>query len=278
MTINAFGGGWTEDKLQSLSSYLDFYTKALKDLPFELVYIDAFAGTGRCRIDATGGKRVIDGSARIALDCKLPFARYHFIESNPRHLAELRELVAEHPRGKLVQLSEGSAANLLWPILRAYDWRMRRGVLFLDPFGLQCTWAMLKEIRETKALDVFFLVSLSGLYRQAAVDMRDVDEGKADRLTQFLGTDRWRTELYTVVQGDMFNEDQVTRKPGWEHILAFTTKRLRELFPYVAEPVVLRRQRGAPMHALYFAVSNPSGPAIKLASRVGDDILTELYT
>ena len=43
----AFGGGWTEQKLEILEAYLNAYTTALKKIPFDLVYIDAFAGLER---------------------------------------------------------------------------------------------------------------------------------------------------------------------------------------------------------------------------------------
>ena len=46
-TKQSFGGPWTIEKLNILSNYLDFYTTALKNLPFQLMYIDAFAGTKR---------------------------------------------------------------------------------------------------------------------------------------------------------------------------------------------------------------------------------------
>ena len=41
-----FGGVWTEQKLERVAKYLRAYTTALKNQPFELLYIDAFAGTG----------------------------------------------------------------------------------------------------------------------------------------------------------------------------------------------------------------------------------------
>ena len=49
---NAFGGPWTEAKLTILERYLDFYTTALKNQSFRLLYIDAFAGSGA--IQTTG--------------------------------------------------------------------------------------------------------------------------------------------------------------------------------------------------------------------------------
>lgn len=274
-TAHTFGGPWTEDKLHVLQKYLEFYVVALRGQPFELVYVDSFAGTGRCRVRSQGGLKVIDGSAKIALDCQ-GFSSYHFIESKRHHQRELQALIDAHPRGGLAKIGKGSAADLLWPVLRFRDWKRTRGVLFLDPYGLQCNWQMVCDVARTRALDVFFLVSLSGLYRNAAIDKRAVDEGKARILTDFLGTDQWLDAVYTQEQGDMFGDPLVTRAPGYEGMLQFTSSRLRSVFPYVSEPRLLGRANGAPLFALYFAVANPAPAAVALAGRVSEDILHHL--
>ncbi len=46
----SFGGPWTKEKLAILNKYLDAYTTALKNQPFHLIYIDAFAGTGEVEL------------------------------------------------------------------------------------------------------------------------------------------------------------------------------------------------------------------------------------
>ena len=45
-----FGGPWTIEKLDILEAYLDRYTTALKGQAFDLIYIDAFAGTGQVEL------------------------------------------------------------------------------------------------------------------------------------------------------------------------------------------------------------------------------------
>lgn len=279
MTVNRFGGFWTQAKLDVLREYLGFYAAAMsKQTWCKLVYIDAFAGTGRCMIKtADGGERIIDGSAKIALDCSPAFDAYRFIESNKVHQAELQQLIDSHPNGHMAKIAPRQAADMLPSILLGYDWRKHRGVLFLDPFGLQCDYSLLKQIANTKALDVFFLVSLSGLYRQAAINAQNIDAGKANILTNFLGTDEWKNEIYTTSpQDDLFDAPAVTRERGWQAILQFTTRRLRGLFPHVGEPNLMSMANGAPMFALYFAVCNPSPPALALAKRVSQDILSKL--
>ena len=80
---------------------------------------------------------------------------------------------------------------------------------------------MVREIAATKALDVFFLVSISGLTRQAARDASNIDEDKAAALDRFLGTPDWRTALYgPPPQADFFISDPSPRREtGVEPIL-----------------------------------------------------------
>jgi three-Cys-motif partner protein len=275
--VHRFGGRWTGEKLQVLREYVNFYTKALSGQPFKLVYIDTFAGTGRCHVKTGAqGEQVIDGSAKIALDCSPAFDAISFVERKKSHAVELRKLIASHPNGTRATLVQEAAQDCLPAILSQHTWKSTRGVLFLDPYGLQCDWKMIEQIAATKALDVFFLVSLSGLFRQAAIDERAIDEGKAAKLTSFLGTDGWRAALYSNEHVDLFDGPVMTRDAGYLPILNFVTARLRTVFAEVSEPKLLYQSTGAPLFALYFAVSNPSGPARALARRVSNEILSKL--
>ena len=279
MTSNRFGGGWTVEKLAILNEYLGFYTSVLKTQPnphrpFKLVYIDAFAGTGRCGV--RGPKESVPGSASIALDTAHPFSAYHFIEPKKGHLAELRQTVAQHSLAGRCHVHAAKVADALPGILNRYDWRSHRGVLFLDPFGLQCDWALLEQVRKTEALDVFFLLNLSGLFRNAAIDSQGIDSAKADALTRVFGTPTWRERLYTRQQDDLFSDPQISRDRGWNQILEFSTERLRTLFPLVLAPRLLHMPKGPPLFAIYLAVSNPAGAARKLAANVGTHILSKL--
>ena len=92
-TQQKFGGPWTVEKLNILSDYLAFYTTALKSMPFDLIYIDAFAGTGRIRIGDEDDYEIIDGSAKLALQSKGEFSKYIFIEQKRKFAKELEDLV-----------------------------------------------------------------------------------------------------------------------------------------------------------------------------------------
>ncbi|MBI4695017.1 MAG: three-Cys-motif partner protein TcmP [Gammaproteobacteria bacterium] len=106
-----FGGVWTRVKLEALEKYLVAFNTALSKQQFTRIYIDAFAGTGRCDISVNGAKTSIDGSARRALAADPGFHKYCFIELLPKKLVALRALGAEHP-GKTIEVipSDANAA------------------------------------------------------------------------------------------------------------------------------------------------------------------------
>lgn len=173
-----FGAQHTDLKLSIVESYLKAFATALKPHFTELWYIDAFAGTGSrtVRVEAREGD-LIDaavperveqrrGSAQIAIDVSPKFDRLVFMDTKPAHCAALRELAGHHYDREIVVIE--SDANRAIQSTIAWDgWKHTRAVMFLDPYGMNVEWATLEAVAATKAIDVWFLFSLSGLYRQA---------------------------------------------------------------------------------------------------------------
>ncbi len=251
----------------------------MKDAPFTLIYVDTFAGSGKCTIKSgRDGSQTIEGSAAIALNIRRPFDQYFFIERRRKHIDALQTLKQEHPLGSRVEVTHGDAREQLSGLLSRHNWKKVRGVLFLDPYGLQCTWEMVKDVAKTQALDVFFLVSVAGLTRQAATSAAKISAEKAAALDRFLGTPDWRTALYKPpATPDLFGDDQVeTRDSGTDAIIQFVQERMATTFPLVKPPVILRSTNGAALYALFFAVSNPSAKARDLADKVVKTILRKL--
>jgi three-Cys-motif partner protein len=132
----------------------------------------------------------------------------------------------------------------------------------------------LKEIAETQVIDVWYLFPLSGLYRQAARQMVNVDESKAAAIDRCLGTTAWREAFYRAdLNTDLFGDDPLlTRHADVDVIESFVRERLETIFPKVLPPLRLPKN-GAPLFSLFFAVSNPSGRAIGVATRIAKHIL-----
>ena len=152
--VQSFGGPWTEEKLAVLEKYLDSYTTALKSQPFKsqpfnLVYVDAFAGEGVWQpksdyMDDYGEYRgVIEGSARRALKIQdKPFDRLVFIDKDPKRCASLDKLKAEHPSRDITVLNE-DANDALPSICNRLVWNDRL-VVFLDPYATSVQWTTIE--------------------------------------------------------------------------------------------------------------------------------------
>lgn len=280
---HSFGGDWTSIKLDALEKYLVAFNTALSKQKFMRIYIDAFAGTGRCDIKIDGSKMNIEGSARRALGINPPFHKFYFIELLPKKLKALNALKSEYP-GTIINIIKNDANQALKTLCSQYQWRGERGVLFLDPFGMQVEWSTLETISKTKAIDVWYLFPYAGLYRQVTKNADALDADKEASLTRVLGTDEWRQAFYAKnPQLDMFgggNGD--VRDKDHHQMLDFVSQRLKKLFPSVTGPKVLYKSgnsskpSGPPFFALYFAASNPSPKAYGLATKIAKDILDAL--
>lgn len=278
---HAFGSLHTITKLSIIEKFLPAYTTALSRQPFALHYIDAFAGTGTCHVkDSHGSRLLVPGSASIALDCRPPFRRMTFIEKKKRHAAALRRLANEYPSRK-IDVVEGEANDHLPQVLATLNRKQDRAVIFLDPYGMELGWNTLEQVAATKLCDVWYLFPLSGLYRQATRDAADLDRDKEKALNRMLGTDRWRTEFYQPnTQIDLFGAPpREERTLDALQLSAWVTGHLKTVFAGVLEPKILYQtlpggSQGAPLYALYFAVSNDSPKAIGLAMKIARDIVS----
>lgn len=286
-----FGSGLTDLKLSIIADYLHRYNTALSKQPFfERWYFDAFAGTGErtVRLSGSHGDLLSEpveerierrrGSARIALDTTPPFHRCIFMEQKKRHWLALEALCTEpqYSSQKAVVV-RGDANKAIQDHINSVNWRKTRAVMFLDPYGMNVEWRTLEAIRRTEAIDLWYLVSLSGLYRQATHRGSALDEKKRAALTRMLGTSAWESAWYEEErQGSLLSKldsEETRRTASLDRMESFVLQRLRDLFPTVLEPLRLRNDRNAPMFSLFFAMSNPSPAAARVAKPIAQHIL-----
>nr|WP_280637019.1 three-Cys-motif partner protein TcmP [Rhizobium sp. 16-449-1b] len=287
-----FGSSETERKLDCLRAYLAAYSTALSKQHYARIYVDAFAGTGD-RTEARpalpglfGGEHAqpeevtTPGSARIAIETTPAFHSIVLIENDPKKVAVLKTIAAEYP-DRRVSVRAGDANDVVKRICQRYDWHKEkiRGVVFLDPYGMEVDWSTVEAIGKTKALDCWYFFPLSGLYRNAPHDPLKLDASKIEALNRVFGTDSWRTEWYEErsdqidLLGDVIVEQRriadVDRIETWVH------ERLRTVFKgTVLKPLRLKHANGAPMASLFFAVSNDRPSAVSLATNIASHLLS----
>lgn len=277
-----------------VGGYLKGFTTALsRQAHFKKWYIDAFAGTGERTVKLAGRDATLfepsisarverrAGSARIALDTQPRFDRLIFLDTKPRHIAALEHLKADYVRRGIyrpeqISVIKGDANKVLQRATAQPGWDRVRATMFLDPYGMGVEWPTLEAIRSTKAIDLWYLVSLAGLYRQATRRESKLDEKKRAALTRMLGTDEWERAWYarsgTI---DLFGpeSEESTRTADLNRIEEYVRARLGTVFPEVLPPLRLNNDRGSPMFSLYFAMSNPSPAARKVALPIARYIL-----
>jgi len=285
-----FGGSWTEKKLKILEDYLKAYNTALKNQPFDRVYIDAFAGTGyrqqrriQCNrrpifddYEEKESSQFIKGSAKRALEVSPPFHKYIFVESDSKKVKELERLRTEHSdKSDQIDIVQGDANDFIQGYCDTQNWSNTRAVLFLDPFATQVKWATIKAIARTEAIDVWILFPAMAVNRLLA---KDSDKAFHDRLDEVFGTREWFDEFYrTRKLNDIFGDSvQITQKAcDFRGIGEFYKSRLKTLFPGVADkPKVFYGSRGGPLFMFFFAAGNKRGA--KIAVRIAEHLLKKI--
>lgn len=274
-----FGATHTQIKLGALANYLPKYTTVLKRAPFRLHYVDAFAGTGECTIDIDGVEKTIRGSASLALDCDPPFDCLLFIEKSRIKVQRLRTFVQPFS-DREIYVCQNDANDVLPAYLSTLT-RKDRAVVNLDPFGMDVTWETLEKIARSQLADVWYLLSLSGFYRQATLSSANIDADKDAALTRVCGPHDWRTALYEPSrQFGLFGKEPEKRTANARYIADWFKKCLQETVAGVAGPAILERATPVgtkvPIFALYFLVSNPSQKARDLALRIATAIIKKL--
>ena len=275
----AFGGHWTEKKLDILQSYLDAYTTALKDKPFRLWYIDAFAGTGQVDLsvdDQSEIRRFVSGSAVRAINVEdKSFDKLIFVEKDPDRCVELSKLQEGRVDRDIV--IENSDANEFLATL-SDDWRGRRGVLFLDPYATQVEWSTLERNATFQALDTWILFPVGAISRMLPRSRHpeEVDEKWAMRLNIIYGDESWRTLYQARRQPDMFIADAQEREPGIDGLLSIYKGKLAAVFGdrFLQKSCTFSNSKNSPLFEFLFCVGNDRG--IAPAKRIAKHILEHL--
>lgn len=290
MKSQEFGGPWSVIKIELLKKYLHFYTQALKNQPFKLIYVDAFAGSGSFKIKQKetfplslfpeakhkNKKSTFDGSAKVALSLDRPFDSYIFIEKEGETFSELQGLKKEFPDiERRVHLENSGANRYLQKLCDNLNWKENRAVLFLDPFGLQVEWDTIVSIANTKAIDLWFLFPIGSVNRMLAKNGK-ISKGWEQRINIVFGTNNWYDKFYkesgqlSIISNDKCIYKEVNIKSLEKYIL----QRLQAVFAGVApNPRLLRTERNVPLFLLCFAIGNPKPKAKELALKAAQSIL-----
>ena len=260
-------GQWSKEKLDLLSKYLHAYTTILvgqkrkfKNWPRKIHYVDGFAGAGQAIVgksrDAKAYKTYIEGSPVCALQCEPPFDEYWFIELSPEKAQRLERLRLQFPQKKINVIC-GDCNDIITNQIALCIQRSRKelGFAFLDPYGLQINWETIIALANSKAFDVFINFSLLGFMRMLPKSYPPRDANR-ERLARIMGNLEWIKEVYQLShQPTLFGGDRPIVRPTLraERLALIYRDQLKQLFPYVSDPFVMRTPWNSPIYALILA-------------------------
>lgn len=257
-------GKWSEEKLNLLRKYLNAYTNIMKGQSWcrnGYYYIDAFAGTGMPK--SKDEERYVDGSPIVALKVKKPFKSYIFIEKEDWRVKKLDDLKKKFPELD-IKIKQGDCnaiiINDIIPAIRFENFN--RGIIFLDPFGMEVDWGTIDGIAKTKALEIFLNFPVMAINRSILINNPDkIDKAKIERMNKLWGSEQWMGEIYKETP-DFFERRIEKVSQTGKSLGTLFQKRLEELFPYVTFPLVMRNSINAPLYCLIFAGHNATGKKI----------------
>lgn len=279
-----YGGDWTVHKLEILRGYLNTYTTALKNQTFQLMYVDAFAGTGTVELRRADpdGQKFIDGSARIAARISdKPFDKLIFLEKSPKQCNDLKKLKAEPEHtDRNIEVENTDANTYLRKLCSSWQGNHAkwRGVLFLDPFATQVEWETVEAVANIKALDTWVWFPVGAISRLLPVKKRpeDVRQKLAERLTRIFGDESWKGLYHADPQPNLFGETSSIRDPGVRLIGEAYKKKLRDVFEdrLLEDSRPFTNSKNAVLFDLIFCAGNEKGT--KLAHKIALHLLKKL--
>jgi three-Cys-motif partner protein len=267
-TAQVFGAHHTIEKLHAFENYIKPYAIALGN-KFPLHYIDAFAGSGKLLINEGGEQKEIRSSVEIAIQFQEKFQDLYFIDASKENCNSLIVSIAQKEIGDRFKVYNRDANEILPQLLSKLP-KSDAKLVFLDPFGMEVKWKTLVKISKIPHVDVLYLFSLSGLYREIPKNHEKLSPGNEKMLNEFLGTEEWKNFYTQSPQKSLFSNDpEYKRECEWQDMLAWVQKRMETIFSYVYQnPKILFSGKNVPYFALFAMLTSKSPQAHALAARL----------
>ena len=242
------------EKLYYIRRYLEIFTKSMRTKFSHRVYVDLFAGPGRCVINDGSGEE-FDGSPLLALKMQNPFTEHHFVELDSRAAEALRSRRrTEAPGGNVVFYEEDANAAARTIADRIPSNSLSLAVI--DPTGLHFSFQNLAYLTNGRRMDIIYLFpegmcvnrNLTKFLKQPRSPLDDI-----------LGTNQWRDCVKIPSGADATQRWEIAGRP----ILELFQDQLRGLgYPHVhsgSSAVEIRNRKNVPLYYLVFASKHPLG-------------------
>jgi len=183
-------GNWSNEKLFYVRRYCEIFNKGMQYLWPTRVYIDLFAGPGRCVIRGTGEE--IDGSPVIAASCVPGFSHLFVNDRDPEVVASLRSRLDGPDSAKIHYLTEdcNAAALDIAGHLDRLSPSSQLSVCFIDPTNWQIRFDSVAALARGRRMDLIVVFQIGYMKRVAHL--------KPLEITRFFGDDPSDPEWYRL--------------------------------------------------------------------------------
>ena len=286
-------GPWAQEKLDCLGKYLSAYTKILSKRGFAgFFYVDAFAGPGSLKVrrqqehdspqdllfdiaayavDDEGEASYLAGSPRVALEIERPFTDYVFLELDPVRTAQLEQLKREFSSAQTrIHIRNEDCNSYLLDLINRmqHRWREWRGVVFLDPFGMQVPWDTIARLGATGAIEVLINFPVGMAVQRLLKRSGEFNARERKKLDAYFGTEEWYDLLYKS-ETDLVGGHTAKIKQSSDVLVRWYRVRLKQVFGYVTEAREIQDTVGRPLYYLIFAGPNRTG------ARIANNVLNQ---
>jgi len=241
-------GNWSNEKLFYLRRYCEIFNRGMQYHWSTRVYIDLFAGPGRCVIRGTGEE--IDGSPVIAASCMPGFSHLFVNDLDPEAIGSLLSRLHGRTAAEVYDLNQdcNAAAMSISRDLDRLSPSSQLSVCFIDPTNWQIHFESVAALAQGRRMDLIVVFQIGQMKR--ALRSKSLD------ISLFFGDDLADPEWYRLYEQNGLRARGLTRI-----FLDHYRRRLDGLgyAEYHDEVSVEYNNDGVPLYHMLFASKHSRG-------------------
>ncbi len=235
-------GNWATEKHRYLTYYSTIFNEAMRRKWASRVYIEFFAGPGKCLIRETNQET--DGSVLKILECD--FTKFIFIEMCQPLAEALKERLQNHPKKDRIEIWVGDCNEAIDKISLPIN---SLSLAFIDPTRIgHCPFELIQKTRNKPGrIDLLINIPTGMDIKRNFKNYID-QKGPTSHLSRYLNSEEWRSF-------PSHNAKEFCRK-----VIELFEKQLSQLrWGFIGKRQQIVRDDSLPLYDLFFASGHPKG-------------------
>ena len=148
------------------------------------------------------------------------------------------------------------------------QWNQWRGVVFLDPFGMQVPWDTITKLGATGAIEVLINFPVGMAIQRLLKRSGEFNKKERKKLNRYFGTEEWYDLLYRR-EADLLGDHRAKVQQSSDVLVRWYRDRLKNVFGHVSDAREIQDTLGRPLYYLIFAGPNETG------ARIANNVLNQ---